>query len=453
MCSADAFRAPARPLRGVAGIAGRRGGLAGRFDVARRGGLAGRSDVVARRAVLIVDHVNLNHEKGRHDLLKVRCGVSMVSPRVLCGRSSRLRRRRDSSRGSIHVAAAASPRSRRGVATTSKRRRRDPPQPRERPRPAAVARRARRDPQAFYFDLLGLTADPRKAENIAKGKKTLWANAGIAQLHLPEGAPNAQPLDGRLTLARVPVPSAHGRRVASEYPRRSRGAAATRSVKYPRAPSQVRVAGPLRRGAARGRRGGSRRHEVPDPTKPRRLRRRVPLGHAGVAQGGSKGGGPARRAARRRRRRAAHCGHCAARTSAGWEANFAVPSWRDRLASRPRRRRDPSPRTIWVAAAPSPRNIHVAAAASTRPVSADYLGRGRGRAVPTEYPRRGRGGAATRPHGISTSRPRRRRDHGLSASRPRRRRDCASLQTRRPVTTHRSTARRTSRASSVSTRK
>mmetsp|Transcript_28068 Transcript_28068/g.86841 ORF Transcript_28068/g.86841 Transcript_28068/m.86841 type:complete len:371 (+) Transcript_28068:151-1263(+) len=124
MCSADAFRAPARPLRGVAGIAGRRGGLAGRSDVARRGGLAGRSDVVARRAVLIVDHVNLNHEKGRHDLLK-----------------------------------------------------------------------------AFYFDLLGLTADPRKAENIGKGKKTLWANAGIAQLHLPEGAPNAQPLDGRLTLA------------------------------------------------------------------------------------------------------------------------------------------------------------------------------------------------------------------------------------------------------------
>ena len=78
----------------------------------------------AQRAIKIVDHVNMNHEKGRHDLLK-----------------------------------------------------------------------------AFYFDLLGFAVDPRKMENLDKGKKTLWANAGIAQLHLPEGKPKAQPLDGRLTLA------------------------------------------------------------------------------------------------------------------------------------------------------------------------------------------------------------------------------------------------------------
>ena len=41
--------------------------------------------------------------------------------------------------------------------------------------------------KAFYFDLLGFAVDPRKIENLDKGKKTLWANAGIAQLHLPEG--------------------------------------------------------------------------------------------------------------------------------------------------------------------------------------------------------------------------------------------------------------------------
>eukprot|EP00620_Florenciella_sp_RCC1587_P017680 CAMPEP_0182559932 /NCGR_PEP_ID=MMETSP1324-20130603/2858_1 /TAXON_ID=236786 /ORGANISM="Florenciella sp., Strain RCC1587" /LENGTH=567 /DNA_ID=CAMNT_0024772249 /DNA_START=44 /DNA_END=1747 /DNA_ORIENTATION=- len=74
--------------------------------------------------VLIVDHLNLNHQKGRHDLLS-----------------------------------------------------------------------------AFYFDLLGLAVDPRKEENVAKGKKTLWANAGIHQFHLPEGKPNAQVFDGVITLA------------------------------------------------------------------------------------------------------------------------------------------------------------------------------------------------------------------------------------------------------------
>uniref|UniRef100_A0A7S1UES1 Glyoxalase-like domain-containing protein n=1 Tax=Phaeomonas parva TaxID=124430 RepID=A0A7S1UES1_9STRA len=73
--------------------------------------------------VLILDHVNVNHERGRHDLLK-----------------------------------------------------------------------------AFYFDVLGLSPDPRKAENIAKGRKTLWANAGIHQFHLSEGA-TAQVFDGTVRLA------------------------------------------------------------------------------------------------------------------------------------------------------------------------------------------------------------------------------------------------------------
>ena len=81
---------------------------------------------LARHAteILLVDHVNLNHEKGRHDLL-----------------------------------------------------------------------------HAFYFDFLGFAVDPRKAANVETGKKTLWANAGIHQLHLPEGEPRAQALDGRITVS------------------------------------------------------------------------------------------------------------------------------------------------------------------------------------------------------------------------------------------------------------
>lgn len=72
--------------------------------------------------VLILDHFNINHEKGRHDLLK-----------------------------------------------------------------------------AFYFDLLGLAIDPRKVDNLEKGKKTLWANAGAHQFHLPE-AESAQVFDGTITM-------------------------------------------------------------------------------------------------------------------------------------------------------------------------------------------------------------------------------------------------------------
>jgi len=73
--------------------------------------------------VLLLDHLNINHEKGRHDIVK-----------------------------------------------------------------------------AFYFDFLGLAVDPRKYENIAAGSKTLWANVGLHQFHLPEGKPDAQVFDGTITL-------------------------------------------------------------------------------------------------------------------------------------------------------------------------------------------------------------------------------------------------------------
>ena len=74
--------------------------------------------------VLILDHLNINHEKGRHDLLK-----------------------------------------------------------------------------AFYFDFLQCAVDPRKEENLVKAKKTLWANIGAQQFHLPEGNPSAQVFQGIVTLA------------------------------------------------------------------------------------------------------------------------------------------------------------------------------------------------------------------------------------------------------------
>lgn len=52
----------------------------------------------------------------------------------------------------------------------------------------------------FFFDLLGMTPDPRKAENIAAGKGTVWANCGAHQFHLAEGKPDPQVLDGCITL-------------------------------------------------------------------------------------------------------------------------------------------------------------------------------------------------------------------------------------------------------------
>jgi len=81
------------------------------------------SMVSATSGVLLVDHLNMNHEAGRHDLVK-----------------------------------------------------------------------------GFYFELLGLAIDPRKADNLDKGRKGLWANAGIHQFHLSEGT-TAQVFDGVITLA------------------------------------------------------------------------------------------------------------------------------------------------------------------------------------------------------------------------------------------------------------
>jgi hypothetical protein len=53
---------------------------------------------------------------------------------------------------------------------------------------------------AFYVDFLRCALDPRKIENYQKQKKTIWANIGANQFHLPEGKPNAQVLDGFITL-------------------------------------------------------------------------------------------------------------------------------------------------------------------------------------------------------------------------------------------------------------
>jgi len=54
--------------------------------------------------------------------------------------------------------------------------------------------------KAFYFDFLGCAIDPRKYENYIAGKKTLWANIGMHQFHLPEGKPSAQVFSGLITL-------------------------------------------------------------------------------------------------------------------------------------------------------------------------------------------------------------------------------------------------------------
>lgn len=55
--------------------------------------------------------------------------------------------------------------------------------------------------KSFYGeDFLGCAWDPRKANNLETGRKTLWANLGAHQFHLPEGFPDAQVLDGTITL-------------------------------------------------------------------------------------------------------------------------------------------------------------------------------------------------------------------------------------------------------------
>ena len=55
--------------------------------------------------------------------------------------------------------------------------------------------------KSFYGEeFLGCAWDPRKAKNLETGRKTLWANLGAHQFHLPEGSPDAQVLDGIITL-------------------------------------------------------------------------------------------------------------------------------------------------------------------------------------------------------------------------------------------------------------
>jgi hypothetical protein len=54
--------------------------------------------------------------------------------------------------------------------------------------------------KAFYFDFLQCVVDPRKQKKIDVGKKTVWANIGANQFHLPEGKPDAQVLEGVVTL-------------------------------------------------------------------------------------------------------------------------------------------------------------------------------------------------------------------------------------------------------------
>jgi hypothetical protein len=79
--------------------------------------------IATQNNILILDHLNINHQKGRHDWLK-----------------------------------------------------------------------------AFYVDFLQCALDPRKKENVLSGKNTIWANIGAQQFHLSEGKPDAQVLDGVVTL-------------------------------------------------------------------------------------------------------------------------------------------------------------------------------------------------------------------------------------------------------------
>ena len=54
----------------------------------------------------------------------------------------------------------------------------------------------------FYYDILGLGMDPRKAANLRyheTGKQTLWANCGASQFHLPHGHV-AQTIPGHIGL-------------------------------------------------------------------------------------------------------------------------------------------------------------------------------------------------------------------------------------------------------------
>lgn len=76
--------------------------------------------------------------------------------------------------------------------------------------------------KSFYFDVLGCACDPRKEDNLATGKKTLWANTGIQQFHLPEEDepqvfagtitlhyPSLAPLRARLSAAPAALEGTH----------------------------------------------------------------------------------------------------------------------------------------------------------------------------------------------------------------------------------------------------
>ena len=51
----------------------------------------------------------------------------------------------------------------------------------------------------FYFDILGMGLDPRRAANVEKGSGTVWANCGASQFHLPFGE-DAQVIPGNIGL-------------------------------------------------------------------------------------------------------------------------------------------------------------------------------------------------------------------------------------------------------------
>lgn len=86
------------------------------------------STTTTNNNILILDHINLNHERGRHDLVHGFYGSAESGGFLQC------------------------------------------------------------------------VDDPRKAQNIAVGRKTLWSNIGLQQFHLPEGTPHAQQLQGCITL-------------------------------------------------------------------------------------------------------------------------------------------------------------------------------------------------------------------------------------------------------------
>ena len=51
----------------------------------------------------------------------------------------------------------------------------------------------------FYFNILGMGLDPRRAQNVVKGSGTVWANCGASQFHLPYGE-MAQVIPGSIGL-------------------------------------------------------------------------------------------------------------------------------------------------------------------------------------------------------------------------------------------------------------